>query len=423
MSFDSSIDEYFREIPSKPEATDIISLLDATSIDYNDPEFNEQQIEKEWNQLLLDQSCDFIHVLSLKGIFLYVSNSSSFMLEYEPSELLRNSLSSICHPSDIIPIMREIKDATLNPDKMINLVYRIRRKKSGYIWIDCRGKLHMDQSKGRKCLVLSGRERPVYQLSRNQILRHSHQQLGEEREGGEYWAKLSLAGLYLHVTSTCIDVVGFACDSLEQESIYQYVENDSITEITKALDIVKAGKGIASVSHTVLNSKGSYVRVISTFYPGDNSYQPSFVLLQVKLLLPSLPITLNSQIPLFSSTPIATILKDENLFTELEPSRTTNWQYERHQLQQSNKRLKDQLEKYNNSSKQRMKVGLYTLCIKVTRFYLTNIHLHRKRQSLMIMMSLKCVPNVNKEILQNGVKDQMDLKNFAMHVVYVMQNH
>lgn len=40
----------------------------------------------------------------------------------------------------------------------------------------------------------------------------------------------------------------------------------------------------------------------------------------------------------------------------------------------------------------------------------------------MIVLSLKCALDVNEEILQNGVKDQMDLKNFAMHVVYVMQN-
>lgn len=368
MSLDSSIDGYFREIPSNTTAIDIISLLDATRIDYDDPAFNEQQIEKEWNQLLIDQSCDFIHVLSLKGVFLYVSNSSSSMLEYKPSELLGNSLSSICHPSDIIPVMRELKNATSDPDKTINLIYRIRRKKSGYIWIDCRGKLHVDQSKSRKCLVLSGRERPVYKISSNQILRHPHQQLGEEREEREYWAKLSLAGLYLHVTSACIDVVGFTCDSLEQESIYQYVENDSITKIAKSLDTVKAGEGIASVSHTILNSKGTYVPVISTFYPGDNSYQPSFVLLHMKLLLPPLPITLNSHIPFSFSIDIATTAKDENMFAELEPSRTTNWQYELHQLQQSNKRLRDQLEKYNIPSKQRIKVGLDVLCINATWF-------------------------------------------------------
>ncbi|KAI8637506.1 putative white-collar-1c protein [Parasitella parasitica] len=343
----SSMDDYFREIPSTSTTTDIINLLDAARIDHDDPAFNEQQIQKEWNQLLLDQTCDFIHVLSLKGVFMYASKSSLSMLEYEPSELLGNSLSSVCHPSDIVPVMREIKEATSDPDKMVNLLFRIRKKNSGYAWIDCCGKLHMDQNKSRKCLVLSGRERPVYQLSQSQILQH---QLGEEGQSDEYWAKLSLGGLYLHVTHTCKDVVGFTSDSLEQESIYQYLENDSITEITNALDVVKEGRGIPSVTHTILNSKGSYIPVTSTFYSGDNSSQPSFILLQIKLLPAS--VYSGQILPHIS---IATRIESDNLFAELDSSRTTNWQYELHQLQQSNKRLRDQLEMYNNPSRQKRK--------------------------------------------------------------------
>ncbi|CEP19380.1 hypothetical protein [Parasitella parasitica] len=404
----SSIDDYFREIPSTSTTNDIINLLDTARIDCDDPAFNEQQIQKEWNQLLLDQSCDFIHVLSLKGIFLYASKSSVSMLEYEPSELLGNSLSSICHPSDIVPVMREIKEATADPDKMINLLFRIRKKHSGFIWIDCCGKLHMDQNKSRKCLVLSGREKPVYRLPRNQVI----QQQGEENGNEEYWAKLSLAGLYLHVTRTCKDVVGFTNDSLEQESIYQYVENDSITEITKALDIVKEGKGIPSVTHTILNSKGSYIPVTSTFYSGDSSPRPSFILLQVK----QTPTLLNNgQIP---TTSVAANAESDNLFAELDSSRTTNWQYELHQLQQSNKRLSEQLEMYNNPSKHRRKVSVQMSCV-------INISLdaddlcssNRKKGNSVNVKVLRCALNANEPILQSGVKAPMGPKNSVMHAV------
>lgn len=330
---DSSVDEYFRELPST-----------TTQIDFENMSTSEQQIQKEWNKVLLEQSSDFIHVLSLKGLFLYVSNSSLDMLEYEPEELIGTSLSSICHPSDIIPVMREIKEATTNPDKVINLLFRIRRKCSGYIWIDCRGKLHMDQSKGRKCLVLSGRERPVYKLLNTDI--------SNENSEHEYWGKLSLTGLYLYVTPTCKKVLGFTSDSLEHESIYQYLENTSVTDITRALELVKEGE-ISKVRHTILNSKGTYVPVQSTFYPGDTLHrisQPSFVLLQVKLL--------NNDT---STCPSPAIQLDQfNLFSELETFRSTNWQYEFHQLRQSNKRLREQLERYANSNKQRKSVCFTT---------------------------------------------------------------
>lgn len=348
-----SVDEYFREVPTikaNPNA-DIMNLLDATQIDFENMSTNEHQIQKEWNKVLLDQCSDFIHVISLKGIFLYASNSSLSMLEYDPDELVGNSLSSICHPSDIIPVMREIKEATSNPDKVVNLLFRIRRKLSGYFWIDCRGKLHMDQNKGRKCLVLSGRERPVYKLSSDQLTTRVSSE--------EYWGKLSLAGLYLHVTPTCKEVVGFSSDSLEHESIYQYIENDAVTDITKALELVKEGE-ISKVQHTILNAKGTYVHVLSTFYPGDTLFrvgQPSFVLIQVQLLNSTTTTTTTSCLP---TTNVAlTCLNHEsvNLFPELETVRTTNWQYELYQLQQSNKRLREQLEKYSNpNKKQRRKV-------------------------------------------------------------------
>ena len=339
------MDEYFREVPTTTTIAynpQILGLLDASQIDLENTANSEQQFQKEWNKVLLNQCTDFVHVLSLKGVFLYVSDSSIDMLEYEPDELVGNSLSSICHPSDIIPVMREIKEATTNPDKSINLLFRIRRKLSGYVWIDCRGKLHMDQSKGRKCLILSGRERPVYKLLDNQI----SNDFAEE----EFWGKLSLAGLYLYVTPTCKNVVGFTSDSLEQESIYQYVENGAVTDITKALELVKEGE-ITKVRHTILNSKGSYVPVLSTIYPGDIIYrlgQPSFVLIQVKLMKSN---TSNPPSPTRTS-----MIEGKNLFAELETDRSTNWQYELHQLQQSNKRLREQLEKFSNNTKQRRKV-------------------------------------------------------------------
>lgn len=87
------VDEYFTEIPSNnnnmvTQNPDIIGLLDSSQIDFENISTSEQQIQKEWNKVLLDQCCDFIHVLSLKGVFLYVSNSCSDMLEYEAEELI-----------------------------------------------------------------------------------------------------------------------------------------------------------------------------------------------------------------------------------------------------------------------------------------------------------------------------------------------
>lgn len=72
------------------------------------------------------------------------------MLEYEASDLVGKTLQSFCHPSDIVPVMRELKESGSNSQPIINLLYRLKRKKSGYVWIEAQGKLYLEQSKSRK---------------------------------------------------------------------------------------------------------------------------------------------------------------------------------------------------------------------------------------------------------------------------------
>lgn len=98
---------------------------------------------KMFNRMLLEHCDDFVHVLSLKGSLLYVSASAKRMLEYEPSELFGKGLSSICHPSDIVSVLRELKDAA-SATGPINIVYRVRRKASGYMWMEASGQLHRE---------------------------------------------------------------------------------------------------------------------------------------------------------------------------------------------------------------------------------------------------------------------------------------
>lgn len=310
---------------------------------------NEQQLQQEWNKLLLDQSEDFIHVLSLKGFFLYCSRSSSHLLEHDPEELVGHPLSSICHPSDIVPVMREIKEAASNTDKVVNLIFRVRRKYSGYMWMECQGKIHVDQSKGRKCLILAGRERPMYELVRKEIV-----QAGDITNGPEFWTKSTLTGLFLHVTPTSEEVVGFAADSLEGATLYQYVGDNNVRDITRALELVKEGR-IVNLHHTMQNNKGDYIPVFSTFYPGDVSFgvgRPSFALIQIRAKENS---STNNQ-PVLESMMDTPSDNDENLFAELETVRGTSWQYELHQLQLANRKLREQLDNYANPKRRKVRI-------------------------------------------------------------------
>ncbi|KAI9275526.1 putative white-collar-1a protein [Phascolomyces articulosus] len=352
------VDDYFREIPSLPiTASSSITRPEIVRLVSCDGQ-NEQQLQQEWNKLLIDQSVDFIHVLSLKGFFLYCSRSCSSILEYDPEELVGHSLSSITHPSDIVPVMRDIKNAASESDRIISFLFRIRRKYSGYMWIECQGKLHADQSKGRKCLILAGRERPVYRLPFKEVTNANESNFIPYHSANplttEFWSKMSLEGLYLRVTSPSMDIIGHSNDGLQGSSIYRYAGDDNIPNIARALISVSKGC-IINLQHTMRNQRGQYIPVTSTFYPGDAANgigKPTFALVQTRLQTFDKG-TYVKNVPFVDPTRTG----DENLFPELETVRGTSWQYELHQLQQANAKLRLQIEKLNKDKKNQKKKG------------------------------------------------------------------
>ena len=107
--------------------------------------------------------------MSLKGSFLYVSPAIIRLLDYDADYFLNKNLADICHPSDLAPTMRNVKESTTSnasisnapalnpataPNNDIELLFRARRSNGTYVWLDCPGKLHADTSRGRKALLL-----------------------------------------------------------------------------------------------------------------------------------------------------------------------------------------------------------------------------------------------------------------------------
>jgi hypothetical protein len=65
------VDDYFRDIPTAtpfPATPEVFDLIGSNS--------DHESSRRLWNRMLLDQSDSFVHVLSLKGIFLYCSAAS-----------------------------------------------------------------------------------------------------------------------------------------------------------------------------------------------------------------------------------------------------------------------------------------------------------------------------------------------------------
>jgi PAS domain S-box-containing protein len=322
---------------------------------------------------------DFVHVLSLKGQFHYVSPSVSRVLEYEPEDLLNKHISDICHPSDIVPVMRELKDSSQTPQdgqppKPFNLLFRIRRKYSGYIWLESSGRLHVEAGKSRKAVILTGRERCLPSIRWKSI--EDHGGLGD----CEFWANVSFDGLILWASGTTDLVLGASSEEVVGKSFYGFLpggDNGSpeangspaCLAVQKAIAQAAQGlpkKGAVSVRHQLRGSNGRMVEVTSTFYaaghPGkttgalssavatpdssdseasadssrskvSTAVRPSHIMLQVKMSGPQWP---RRQNPLINS------LK-ENVFEEMDTTRGTSWQYEIHQLRIANRKLNDEV--------------------------------------------------------------------------------
>lgn len=233
--------------------------------------------KRMWDKVLLENTDDVVHVLSLKGLFQWISPSALRVLEYEPSEIIGTALSSVCHPSDIVPVTRELKDTSTGAS--VNVVFRIRRKHSGYMWFEGHGSLHTEQGKGRKSIIMVGRERPVYTLSKSEISNGGG--IGEN----ELWTKMSTSGMFLFVSSNVRQLLDRQPDELVGVSIQTLMRAEAKHEFGRILEHARTGKK-ASVKHEMINRRGQVLSAFTTLYPGDavEGQKPTFIVAQTRLI-------------------------------------------------------------------------------------------------------------------------------------------
>jgi PAS domain S-box-containing protein len=348
-----------------------------------------------WDKVLLENTDDVVHVLSLKGLFLYLSPASRKVLEYDASELVGTPLSSVCHPSDIVPVTRELKDSAGGTS--VNVVFRIRRKHSGYTWFEAHGCLHTEQGKGRKCMIMVGRERPVYALDRKEL----------STDGGigdsELWSKLSTSGMFLYISSNSRSMLDRLPEDMIGVSMQSLMRPESKRDFLRILECARMGEK-GTFKHDLQNRRGQVLQAQTTIYPGDakQGQKPTFVLAQTRLLkmtramliqqksmastssvisegsgtpnrpeqqnLPtSTPNNVPGVAPLAASgvvtqaggdgLPLGTqdeaLASEDNIFDELKTTRSTSWQFELRQMERQNRLLSEELQALVSRKKKR----------------------------------------------------------------------
>ncbi|KAK4549276.1 hypothetical protein LTR36_007735 [Oleoguttula mirabilis] len=380
---------------------DVSAIL--TTIGSGDSEY----AKRMWDKVLLENTDDVVHVLSLKGLFQWVSPSAARILEYEQSEIIGTALSSLCHPSDIVPVTRELKDTSTGAS--LNVVFRIRRKNSGYMWFEGHGSLHTEQGKGRKSIIMVGRERPVYALSRSDIINAGG--IGEN----ELWTKMSTSGMFLFVSSTVRQLLDRQPEELVGVSIQSLMRAESKQEFGRILEHARTGKK-ASVKHEMINRRGQVLSAFTTLYPGDatEGMKPTFIVAQTRLIkfsrgsqssrprmypkaernssesvhsevASSHPMSVSGSHTAGEATPNpgmsaaryaaittkdsaatyagqnglmighqdASLASEDNLFDELKTTKSSSWQYEIRQLEKRNRMLAEEVQALIAAKKKR----------------------------------------------------------------------
>ncbi|KAJ6612110.1 hypothetical protein B0H10DRAFT_2053520 [Mycena sp. CBHHK59/15] len=342
------------------------------------------------NVLLLSELPDFVHVLSLKGAFLYCAPAVTRVLGWSPADLVGRALSDVCFAHDVVSVGRALKEASLPPDgadtaRTIDLVFRARTKSGRWVWVECRGRLHVEPGKGRKAIVLIGRARAPARLARvapvEEPLKSSSSSLGwamgapslkrartvprDEESAARptgFWGVLDPHGLLLSVGAGAHAVLGWDPAALRSTRLGALVVPDLRLSAALAPNAVDAAL-TSYRAHANAHPPGRGVRCRLRGAAGP-------VDALVRLLPPAPPPPAEAALPLppavsparlmyhvrradAGDPPLTPARGGEDVFAGLDPARGSSWQYELQQLRIANARLEEEIVELERAERER----------------------------------------------------------------------
>jgi PAS domain S-box-containing protein len=300
---------------------------------------------------------DFLLVLSLRGSFLYVAPSITHILEYSPEEMAGKSVGDYCHPSDIVPLMRELKESSSflgpqerfmsisNSPKTVNLLFRARTKRGAYIWVECTGRLHVEPGKGRKAIILSARPRTMPRFS----WKSTPDAAWQDRVGGpagaarEVWGMLSLGGTMLFMSANVKNVLGWGVGEIIGMSLKDIVLEASVVNALGAA-LHRAAQGnhgrTEVVECRVRQKSGDHTHLNITLYPLPAGADSQPELRRLPIVCQIKPISAKSTV----ERQLETSVSRGNVFSEEDTPEEDAWQFLLQQLKIENQKLAAEVE-------------------------------------------------------------------------------
>lgn len=326
---------YYVNYQRKPAINYILQDPVVSSIEFNEP----QEEIPLFLSKFIDNCGDFVHILSIRGLFLYTSPKSlKEVLGYESKDLQGKNISEFVHPSDLVFVMRELRSAS--SDDTINIVCRFQRKSGNYVYVELRGHVYEGESgKRTRCIVMTGREKKLGKISIGDIL---------YPDPKESWAKISPQGLFLFNDACSDQIFGVKPKGMFARSLFDFVSPDQKARVRHSLQVVVDAPPYVDIHDLeLILSHKRHVSVHIRVY-NDSESVPRYLYCQIKLLM---DIHGNKySVSTRTLSEFTSMFTNGNVFDFMEKDDASSFYYEINQLKAQNNRLKDQLHSLTHGS-------------------------------------------------------------------------
>ena len=110
-------------------------------------------------RLLAENITDVVVRANSMGEYVYISPSSQAIWDYEPEELIGQSISNFVHPDDLATIIQAFMGGMTQNHPTINMVVRFQHKQGHYIWMETEGQaIHSEKTGEIESFITSSRD-------------------------------------------------------------------------------------------------------------------------------------------------------------------------------------------------------------------------------------------------------------------------
>lgn len=107
---------------------------------------------------LVENANDIIFVLSVEGIFTYVSPNWRDAFGYELAETIGKPFTPFVHPDDVATCFEALQQVSGSGEKLSDIVYRVQHKNGDWIWYSANASLLHDAESGEFSFLGIGRD-------------------------------------------------------------------------------------------------------------------------------------------------------------------------------------------------------------------------------------------------------------------------